>query len=58
VRNGRTSFFRIATNVSYWNWYGFPCVYTAAYMFTQIVGFLCIGIVAALVLRKSAPPAA
>jgi hypothetical protein len=48
----------IATNVSYWNWYGFPRVYTAAYMFTQIVGFLCIGLVAALVLRKSAPPAA
>jgi hypothetical protein len=48
----------IATNVSYWNWYGFPGVYTAAYMFTQIVGFLCIGLVAALVLRKSATPAA
>jgi hypothetical protein len=43
----------IATNVSYWNWYGFPCVYTAAYMFIQIVGFLCVGLVAALVLRKS-----
>jgi len=44
----------IATNVSYWNWYGFPCVYTASYMFIQIVGFLCAGIVAALVLRKTA----
>ena len=44
----------IATNVSYWNWYGFPCVYTASYMFIQIVGFLCAGIVAALVLRKAA----
>jgi hypothetical protein len=43
----------IATNVSYWNWYGFPCVYTASYMLIQIVGFLCVGIVAALVLRKS-----
>ena len=42
----------IATNVSYWNWYGFPSVYIAAYMFTQIVGFLCIGLVAALVLRS------
>lgn len=47
----------IATNVSYWNWYGFPSVYTAAYMFTQIVGFLCAGIAAALVLPKTAPPA-
>ncbi len=45
----------IATNVSYWNWYSFPCVYTAGYMFIQIIGFLCIGIVAALVLRKPAP---
>ena len=44
----------IATNVSYWNWYGFPSVYTASYMLIQIVGFLCAGIVAALVLRKTA----
>ena len=43
----------IATSVSYWNWYGFPGVYTAAYMTLQIVGFLCAGIVAALVLGKS-----
>jgi hypothetical protein len=48
----------IATNISYWNWYGFPCIYTAAYMFTQIVGFLCAGIVAALVLRNTSPKAA
>ncbi len=40
----------IATNVSYWNWYGFPAIYTASYMFIQVVGFLCIGLVAALVL--------
>ena len=44
----------IATNVSYSNWYGFPCVYTASYMLIQIVGFLCVGIVAALMLRKTA----
>jgi len=43
----------IATNVSYWNWYGFPCVYTASYMFIQIVGFFLVGTVAALVLRKT-----
>jgi hypothetical protein len=42
----------IATNVSYWNWYGFPCVYTASYMFIQIVGFFLVGIVAAFMLRK------
>jgi hypothetical protein len=38
---GRLGFFAllallaaIATNISYWNWYGFPTVYTASYMFT------------------------
>jgi uncharacterized membrane protein YkgB len=47
----------LATNVSYWNWYGFPCVYTAGYMFIQIIGFLCVGIVAAFVLGKRGPAA-
>jgi hypothetical protein len=44
----------IATNVSYWNWYGFPSVYVGNYMIIQVVGFLCVGIVAAVVLRKHA----
>jgi hypothetical protein len=44
----------ITTNVSYWNWYGFPCVYTASYMFIQIVGFLLAGVAAALILPKRA----
>jgi hypothetical protein len=47
----------ITTNVSYWNWYGFPCVYTASYMLIQIVGFFLVGIVAALLLPKRAPAA-
>src|SRR6266850_5263356 len=38
----------IATNVSYSNWYGFPCIYTASYMFIQFVGFICVGLVAGL----------
>lgn len=42
----------VATNISYWNWYGFPAVYTSAYIFIQVVGFLCIGLVAAWVLKK------
>ncbi len=42
----------IATNISYWNWYGFPAVYTASYMLTQVIGFICVGLVAALVLGK------
>ena len=43
----------IATNVSYWNWWGFPTVYTASYMLIQVVGFFFVGIVAALVLPKN-----
>jgi hypothetical protein len=43
----------IATNVSYWNWYGFPSVYIASYVLIQVVGFFVVGIVAALVLRKT-----
>ncbi|MEY2562727.1 MAG: hypothetical protein QOH88_920 [Verrucomicrobiota bacterium] len=46
----------IATNLSYWNWYGFPSVYTAGYMTTQIIGFLCAGLAAAFMLRKSGIP--
>jgi hypothetical protein len=42
----------ITTNVSYWNWYGFPGVYTASYMLIEIIGFFLVGIVAALMLRK------
>jgi uncharacterized membrane protein YkgB len=42
----------ITTNVSYWNWYGFPGVYTASYIVIEIVGFVLVGIVAALLLRK------
>ena len=42
----------IATNVSYWNWYGFPGVYTTSYMLIEIIGFVLVGIVAGLTLRK------
>ena len=37
----------VATNISYWNWYGFSDTYTCAYMFTEWVGYLCAGVVAA-----------
>jgi hypothetical protein len=45
----------ITTNVSYWNWYGFPGVYTASYILIEIIGFFLIGIVAALLLRTRGP---
>lgn len=41
------------TNISYWNWFGFPADYTAAYMSIQVIGFLCAGIVAALVMGST-----
>ena len=44
----------ITTNIPYWNWYGFPSNYTAAYMLIEIVGFFCTGVVATLVLPKRA----
>jgi hypothetical protein len=42
----------IPTNVSYWNWYGFPASYTAAYMFIQVVGFIVAGLIAAAILGR------
>ena len=45
----------ITTNVSYWNWYGFPGVYTSSYILIEIVGFVLVGVIAALILRKRSP---
>jgi len=44
----------ISTNVSYWNWYGFPTNYTLAYSFTIAVGFLVAGLVAAAIMKPGA----
>jgi hypothetical protein len=41
-----------ATNVSYWNWWGFPWNYTLASIFIQVLGFFCMSLVAAFVLKK------
>lgn len=43
----------MGTNLSYWNWYGFPGSYTAVYMGIQILEFVFAGLVAAAMLRKS-----
>jgi lipopolysaccharide export LptBFGC system permease protein LptF len=42
----------ISTNIEYWNWYGFPGNYTAAYMLDKIVGFLVVGIAIAAVMKR------
>jgi hypothetical protein len=47
----------ITTNVPYANWYGFPKDFTLGQMITQIVGFLLVGIVAALVMPKQSSQA-
>ncbi len=47
----------ITTNIPYWNWYGFPSNYTTAYMSIEITGFLCVGLVAALLLKSRSPAA-
>jgi len=44
----------IVTNVPYANWYGFPKTFTLAQMVMTVVGYLLIGIVAALVLGRRA----
>ncbi len=44
----------ISTNVSYWNWYGFPGLYTLVYMFTVLMGFVFAGLVAAAIVKPGA----
>lgn len=42
----------IATNISYWNFYGFPGIYTASYIAIGVIGFLWIGLIAAAVVKR------
>ncbi|HEY2496150.1 MAG TPA: hypothetical protein VGK24_03695 [Candidatus Angelobacter sp.] len=41
----------ISTNISYWNWYGFPGNYTMAYICTVAMGFVVAGLVAAAIVK-------
>jgi hypothetical protein len=41
----------ISTNISYWNWYGFPGNYTLAYIATIAVGFVVAGLVVAGIVK-------
>lgn len=43
----------ISTNISYWNWYGFPGNYTVAYISTIAMGFVCAGLVAAALVKPA-----
>jgi hypothetical protein len=44
----------LVTNISYWNWYGFPTDYTVAYMFGEIGGYLVMGLAIAVMTLKPA----
>jgi hypothetical protein len=41
----------ISTNISYWNWYGFPGNYTLAYICTVAMGFVFAGLLAAAIVK-------
>jgi hypothetical protein len=42
----------LGTNMSYWNWYGFPTDYTVSYMVTQLLGFFVVGLIAGKILKS------
>src|ERR1041385_2963116 len=41
----------ISTNISYWNWYGFPGSHTVAYVCTIAMGFVFAGLEAATIVK-------
>jgi len=45
----------LSTNVEYWNWYDFPGNYIAAYMTTQISGFILAGLVIGGLVKNGTP---
>ena len=57
---GRVGFFAgvgviavVTSNISYWNWYGFPTDYTMGVVITDFAGYVAAGIAAALLLPRS-----
>lgn len=43
----------IGMSVEYWNWYGFPANYTAAAIADKVIGFLIVGLIAAVFVRPA-----
>lgn len=41
-----------ATDVSYWNWYGFPAAYEVGQFLDQVIGMFFAGFVLALIMRR------
>lgn len=48
----------IATNASYYIWYGFPGNYTASYMFVEFMGFVAAGLAGVAVMGRAASKSA
>ena len=48
----------ITTNVSLWNWYGFPSEWIIGNMIFLVIGYFLVGIVTAAIVKTSAPKAA
>jgi hypothetical protein len=42
----------MAVELSLWNWYSFPAIYTAAQFVIHLVGFLAGGLIVAAVVRR------
>lgn len=47
----------LRTDLSYWNWYGFPSIYTASQFVVNIVGFCLAGLVLAKLIGTRQPEA-
>jgi hypothetical protein len=43
----------MATNIEYWNWYGFPANYTAGIVADKVIGFLVVGLVVAAFVKPA-----
>jgi hypothetical protein len=43
----------IATNVQYWNWYGFPTSYTVTYIAMEAIGFFVTGLVVGALVKRA-----
>jgi hypothetical protein len=44
----------IATNIEYWNWYGFPSAYTAGAIVDKLIGFMVVGLIVAAFVKPMA----
>jgi len=46
---------RCGLEPAYWNWYGFPTVFTAAQLADRLIGFVLIGVTLAAIVKPPAP---